>query len=110
MLQLVYRTDNDMMQPDDNLCLCFQVTKRKVINYLRVEKPKRAAQLSECFGAGTGCGWCRPFLESLFQKAVEGGTTAADLPSAEEYSRRRAKYIREGGGTPPNATPIDENP
>ncbi len=99
------------MQPDDKLCLCFRVTKRKVINYLRIEKPKRAAQLSECFGAGTGCGWCRPFLQCLFQEAVEGGATEADLPSAEEYSRRRAEYIREGGGTPPpNAPPIAENP
>ncbi len=99
------------MQPDEELCLCFHVTKRKVVNYLRIEKPKRAAQLSECFGAGTGCGWCRPFLERLFQEAVDGGATEADLPTAEEYSRRRAKYIREGGGTPPpNATLIGENP
>jgi len=99
------------MEPDDELCLCFHVTKRKVINYLRIEKPKRAAQLSECFGAGTGCGWCRPFLKRLFQEAVEGGSTEADLPSAEEYSRRRANYVREGGGTPPpNATPIDKSP
>ena len=99
------------MEPDDELCLCFHVTKRKVINYLRIEKPKRAAQLSECFGAGTGCGWCRPFLKRLFQEAVEGGTTEADLPSAEEYGRRRANYIRDGGGTPPpDATPIDKSP
>lgn len=99
------------MEPDDELCLCFHVTKRKVVNYLRIEKPKRLGQLSECFGAGTGCGWCRPFLKRLFQEAVDGGATVADLPSAEEYSRRRAKYIRDGGGTPPtSATPLAENP
>ena len=37
-----------------------------------------------------------------------------DLPSPEEYARRRAAYIRAGGGTPPpGATPLpseDEEP
>jgi NAD(P)H-nitrite reductase large subunit len=96
------------MKLDDELCLCFHVTKRKVINYLRVEKPRRAAQLSECFGAGTGCGWCRPFLERLFEQAVRGGQIDAELPTAEDYARLRTKYVREGGGTPPpGATPIE---
>jgi NAD(P)H-nitrite reductase large subunit len=94
---------------DDELCLCFHVTRRKVINYLRVEKPKRAAQLSECFGAGTGCGWCRPFLQKLFEQAVAGGETVEDLPTAADYARLRSRYVREGGGTPPaGATPIDD--
>jgi NAD(P)H-nitrite reductase large subunit len=95
------------MDLDDELCLCFHVTKRKVINYLRVEKPRRVAQLSECFGAGTGCGWCRPYLQRLFDQAVRGGQIDAELPTAEEYSRSRAQYVREGRGTPPpGATPI----
>ena len=97
------------MELDDELCLCFHVTQRKVLNYLRVEKPKRAGQLSDCFGAGTGCGWCRPFLQKLFDQAVAGGETVADLPSAEDYARLRSKYVRAGGGTPPpGATPIDD--
>src|SRR5436305_1461458 len=62
-----------LMDLDDELCLCFHVSQRKVVNYLRVEKPRRAGQLSECFGAGTGCGWCRPFLEKLFEQAAAGG-------------------------------------
>ena len=61
------------MELDDELCLCFHVTKRKVINFLRVEKPRRVGQLSECFGAGTGCGWCRPYLKRLFDAAAAGG-------------------------------------
>lgn len=81
------------MELDDELCLCFHVTRRKVQNFLRVERPRRAAQLSECFGAGTGCGWCRPFLQRLFDQAVAEGETVADLPTAEEYARRRAAYI-----------------
>ena len=43
--------------------MCFHVTKRKVANHIRIAKPRRASQLSECFGAGTGCGWCRPYLQ-----------------------------------------------
>ena len=92
-----------LMQPDDELCLCFHVTQRKVVNFIRVEKPKRAAQLSECFGAGTGCGWCRPFLQKLFDQAVAGGQVVEDLPSPEEYARcdrststRRAPSRRRG--------------
>lgn len=86
------------MQPDDELCLCFHITKRKVTNYIRVEKPQRASQISECFGAGTGCGWCRPFLQRLFEQA-DSSNEAADsenaLPSREEYSSLRKKYMDE---------------
>jgi bacterioferritin-associated ferredoxin len=97
------------MELDQELCLCFHVTKRKVINYLRVEKPQRVGQLSECFGAGTGCGWCRPFLKRLFDAAAAGGEIDPAMPSAADYARQRTDYVRGGGGTPPpGATPIDE--
>ena len=96
------------MELDDKLCLCFHVTKRKVVNFIRIEQPKRAAQMSECFGAGTGCGWCRPFLKKLFEQAVDGGEIDADLPTKEDYAKLRTKYVQEGGGTPPpGATPIE---
>jgi NAD(P)H-nitrite reductase large subunit len=96
------------MELDDELCLCFHVTKRKVINYLRVEKPSRPGQLSDCFGAGTGCGWCRLFLQRLFDEAVAGGLKAEAEPTREEYAAERAKYVKAGGGTPPpGATPIE---
>ena len=84
------------MELDEELCLCFHVTKRKVVNFLRVEKPKRAGQLSECFGAGTGCGWCRPFLRRLFDESQQGFTLEA-LPSSIEYAQQRAAYEREIG-------------
>ena len=98
------------MELDDELCLCFHVTKRKVINFLRVEKPQRAGQLSECFGAGTGCGWCRPYLRRLFDAAVADGLTQQEEPDREAYARLRSRYIHAGGGTPPpGATPpVDE--
>lgn len=86
---------------DQEICLCFHVTRRKVVNFLRIEKPRRAGQLSECFGAGTGCGWCRPYLERLFQEAVSQGATKADIPSPDDYAQQRRGYIQAGKGTPP---------
>lgn len=94
------------MELDDELCLCFHVSKRKVVNFVRIEQPVRASQLSECGGAGTGCGWCRPFLVSLFESITNEARD--DLPAAVDYAKRRGDYIRDGGGTPPpGATPID---
>ncbi len=88
------------MESDDELCLCFHVSKSKVQQFLRVEQPKRASQLSECGGAGTGCGWCRPFLKRMFDQAVDAGKSDS-LPSADDYARMRQKYIQDGKGTPP---------
>ena len=95
------------MELDDEVCLCFHVTRRKVINYLRIEKPSRVAQLSECQGAGTGCGWCRRFLKQLFEQHRAGDPADLTLPTPAQYAEMRARYVREGGGTPPpGATPI----
>ncbi|MCO6044972.1 (2Fe-2S)-binding protein [Aeoliella sp. ICT_H6.2] len=96
------------MDLDDELCLCFHVTKRKVVNYLRIERPRSASQLSDCHGAGTGCGWCRNYLKKLFEASRAANTGEADLPTAADYAQQRASYIRSGGGTPPaGATPIE---
>ncbi len=84
------------MEPDDELCLCFHVSKRKVVNYLRVEKPQRVGQLAECFGAGTGCGWCRLFLEQLFDESCDDGRLTRDMPTADQYTQMRAKYLDKG--------------
>ena len=95
------------MKPDDELCLCFHITRRKVENYLRIEKPRAAAQLADCYGAGTGCGWCRPFLRRLFE-AAQAAEQPADLPTSNTYAQQRGKYVRAGKGKPPaGATPID---
>jgi len=95
------------MDLDAKVCYCFHVTRRKLLNFLRVEKPRVPSQLSQCGGAGTGCGWCIPFLKQLHEQAVAGGVTELETLSAEEYERRRAAYVRSGKGTPPpGATPL----
>lgn len=78
-----------MMDDDDELCLCFHVSKRKVVNFIRVQQPRVPSQLSQCFGAGTGCGWCRPFLKRLLEEAQPD---QAELPSPQEYAERREAY------------------
>jgi bacterioferritin-associated ferredoxin len=97
------------MDLDDEVCLCFHVSKRKLLAFLRVERPRRVGQMSDCFGAGTGCGWCRSYLQRLFDQAAEAtGQPLSAEPTPAEYARARAQYIRRGGGTPPpGATPID---
>lgn len=67
------------MELDDELCLCFHVSRRKIENFIRRTKPQRPSQLSECLGAGTGCGWCRPFLKRLWQRA-QPSSDASDRP------------------------------
>jgi NAD(P)H-nitrite reductase large subunit len=99
------------MDLDQKVCLCFHVTRRKLVNYVRVNRPQVASQLSECGGAGTGCGWCIPFLKQIFQQGAAGGATELESLTSAEYERRRAAYIRAGKGTPPpGATPLPEDP
>jgi NAD(P)H-nitrite reductase large subunit len=87
------------MDLDAKVCYCFHVTRRKLLNFIRVERPRVASQLSQCGGAGTGCGWCVPFLKQLFERA---GRCDLDDLGADEYARQRAEYIKEGKGTPPD--------
>ena len=80
------------MRDDDHVCLCFHVSKRKIVNYCRRESPPVASLISECLSAGTGCGWCVPFLKKLHQQVADGDPDP-DLPvSPEEYAKRRAAY------------------
>ena len=82
------------MNLDDKVCYCFHVSRRKLMNWARLHEPKVPSQLSECGGAGTGCGWCIPFLKQIFKQAeIE--------MSAEEYAKQRAEYVKSGKGTPP---------
>lgn len=84
------------MQPDDHVCLCFRVSKRKIVNYLRRENPPVASLISECLGAGTGCGWCVPYLKHLHKQHCDGGAEPDIEGSAEDYASGRARYKETG--------------
>ena len=84
------------MDLDDHVCLCFRVTRRKLENYVRLYRPRVASQLSECGGAGTGCGWCVPFLKQIFQRAVRGGVIELETLTPEEYDAAGPGTSRKG--------------
>jgi bacterioferritin-associated ferredoxin len=98
------------MQVDDELCLCFHVSWRKVINYIRVHRVKVPSQLSECQSAGTGCGWCRAAMRRLVKRMETTPPQSDDLQqwldeeysSARQYAASRQQYIDEGQGQPPS--------
>lgn len=83
------------MKLDDELCYCFHVSKRKIVNYLKVHRPRRPSQLSECGGAGTGCGWCVPYLKRCFDQAQEGQVVENDGISVEDYVAGRVQHLEE---------------
>ena len=78
------------MNLDDTVCHCFHVSLRRVLAFLRIERPRVASQLSKCDGAGTGCGWCRPLLERCFTEStgVRGENPLAERDGAEDAERR----------------------
>lgn len=83
------------MNPDDEVCLCFHVTLRKIRNYLVRENPPVASLISECLSAGTGCMWCVPFLKHLHAQNQKGAEIDLKV-SPEQYMKARAGY-RESG-------------
>ena len=83
------------MDPDDNVCLCFRVSLRKLRNHIAREDPPVASLVSECLGAGTGCQWCVPFLKKLHAQHQAG--EPMDLPvSPTEYAERRKTFRKTG--------------
>ncbi len=87
------------MDPDDDICLCFHVSLRKIRSYLARENPPVASLISECLGAGTGCQWCVPFLKQLHKMHVEG--QAPDLRvSPEQYVQARLTFHKTGERDP----------
>jgi len=84
------------MTPDDKICYCYNVSRRKLENFAARIRPVRPSQMSDCLGAGTGCGWCIPFLKQIAASA--GGALdgdAGDLTlTPEEYAERRQNYIK----------------
>lgn len=84
------------MNPDDTVCFCFHVTCRKLRNFARQNKPKVPSLMTECFGAGTGCGWCVPIIKKIWE--VNGQPVQPPLPDGTEapapvdYKTQREEY------------------
>jgi len=78
---------------DDRICYCYHVPLRKLLAYARRVRPPRPSCMSECLGAGTGCGWCIPFLVKI---ARDPDAFELHGITAEEYASARQEYIRSG--------------
>ncbi|MBM4107863.1 MAG: (2Fe-2S)-binding protein [Phycisphaerae bacterium] len=83
------------MDPDDDVCLCFHVSLRKIRAYLVRENPPVASLISECLSAGTGCRWCVPFLRHLHAQHSRGEKPDLKI-SPEQYCRARSDYHATG--------------
>ncbi|MFG0273456.1 MAG: bacterioferritin-associated ferredoxin [Phycisphaerales bacterium] len=83
------------MSPDDDVCLCFHVPLRKIRAFLEREDPPVASLISECLGAGTGCGWCVPHLKHLHARHQAGKRIELTM-SAADYRAGRVRYRRTG--------------
>jgi hypothetical protein len=79
------------VDPDDEVCLCFHVSLRKIRTYLARENPPVASLISECLSAGTGCMWCVPFLKHLHAQHQRGETPDLKV-SPEQYVKARSQY------------------
>lgn len=78
------------MNPDEHICCCYHVSMRKLVNFARRTQPRRPSQMTECLGAGTGCGWCIPFLKKI---AENPDAFEVESMTAEEYVAQRKTYI-----------------
>ena len=63
----------------------------KLVSFIEREQPKVASQLSDCLGAGTGCGWCVPFLNKLHTQHSAGEIMDLHVDH-QRYLERRAAY------------------
>ncbi len=86
------------MNPNDHVCLCFRVSLGKVTGYLKREDPPVASLISECLGAGTGCGWCVPTLKDLHAQHIRGQTPTIE-GSKEDYESGRTQFRKDGSRT-----------
>lgn len=79
------------MNLDDDICYCFHVSLRKLLNFARREQPRCDSQMSDCLGAGTGCGWCIPILKKIRTWGRDGLPPALDM-TPDQYAAARDAY------------------
>ncbi len=83
------------MGPDDKICYCYGVPYRKLWHFARRRQLQRSSQMSECLGAGTGCGWCIPILKRIYEAARQPGASGPEVDlTPAEYAAKRDEYIR----------------
>jgi NAD(P)H-nitrite reductase large subunit len=82
----------DNCKENPEVCLCFHVHLSKLVKFHRLHKPRVASQMSECYGAGTGCGWCVPYLERLHEQLERGEQPDLATMDQEEYQQLRQEY------------------
>lgn len=87
------------MKPDEDVCICNNVTLRKLVNYIRRERPPVASLISRCLSAGTACGWCVPFLRKLHADVLDGRYDGLDELDAVAYEKLRNDWL--GRDRPP---------
>lgn len=75
---------------DREICVCMHVSLRKLLHFARRERPHPASRMSECLGAGTGCGWCIPFLRRI---AADPDHFSLASLTPEDYRALRKDYI-----------------
>ena len=81
------------MGPDDKICYCYNVSYRKLWSFARRTRPQRPSQMSECLGAGTGCGWCIPVLKKIHEAAQSEPDALGIETTPEDYAAARKTYI-----------------
>ncbi len=84
-------TTTESCDEDGEVCLCFHVTLRKLKTFLNREKPAVASQVCNCLDAGTGCGWCRPFLEKVHRQWEAGEPIQLNV-TTEAYAEGRERH------------------
>ena len=92
------------MESESEVCLCFHVSLGKIRSYLEREDPPVASLISECLGAGTGCGWCVPYLRELHRLHQAG--EPIDLELDEQgyvVSRKRFHTTGQRPDDPPES-------
>ena len=84
------------MDLDDDVCYCYHVQLRKLRNFALRTTLARPSQMSDCLGAGTGCGWCIPILKKIFHACQNEHGDFGKLVdmTPEEYAAARDDYRR----------------
>ena len=82
-------TEDQTSHEDPTVCFCYRVSRAKLAAFLRKQNPVVASQLSECDGAGTGCGWCRRLLEDMHASHLAGEDPGENVDQQSNEAARR---------------------